>query len=107
MSASTIWHSSHRAANGRLNFHAGRGRTGAWSARRNTLNQWLQVDFGRNVEIKRIETQGRQDANQWIKTYNVLYSNDGMFWRAYAVGGRAKVRFVSSLENPTTSIPCK
>ncbi|XP_031562905.1 uncharacterized protein LOC116298543 [Actinia tenebrosa] len=91
MSASTIWHSSHRAANGRLNFHAGRGRTGAWSARRNSANQWLQVDFGRMVEIRRIETQGRQDANQWVKTYTVLYSNDGQFWRAYSAGGRTKV----------------
>jgi hypothetical protein len=97
MSASTIWHSSHGASNGRLNFHAGRGRTGAWSTRKNDQYQWLQVDFGKMVEIRRIATQGRQDANQWVKTYTIAYSYDGIFWKDYAKRGSIVVRITRNL----------
>lgn len=86
MSASSEWHSSHRAANGRLNFHAGRGRTGSWSARTNNKDQWLQADFGKVMEVRRCATQGRQDYFQWVKKYTVSYSFDGIFWTEYPVG---------------------
>jgi len=92
MSASSEWHSSHRAANGRLNFHAGSGRTGGWSSRVNNKDQWLQADFGKIMEVRRCATQGRQDASQWITSYTVSYSYDGVFWTEYAVKGSRVVR---------------
>ena len=83
ISASSIWNHGHRAANGRLHFQAGGGRTGAWSAKHNNKNQWLQVYFGKWVKITRISTQGRSDANQWVKSYTLSYSYDGVWWYRY------------------------
>ena len=50
---------NHAAVQGRLNFKAGRGKTGAWSAYGNLVNQWLQVDLGRYSIVTGIATQGR------------------------------------------------
>ena len=56
---------------------AASGRTGAWSAKTNDQSQWLQVDFGRNVKITKVATQGRQDVDEWVKTFTLAYSVDG------------------------------
>ncbi|XP_031569140.1 uncharacterized protein LOC116303695 [Actinia tenebrosa] len=91
LSSSSDWDYNHRAANGKLDFVAGGGRTGAWSARHNNANQWLLVDFDREMKITRISTQGRQDANQWVRTYTVEYSQDGVRFTPYSVGKVAKI----------------
>ena len=83
ITASSEWNSQHGASNGRLNFQAGGGRTGAWSAKSNDLNQWLQVDLGHVTEVTGIKTQGRSDNNQWVTSYTVSYSNDGIHFAAY------------------------
>ena len=83
ITSSSDWNAGHRAANGRLNFHAGRGRTGAWSARHNNRGQWLQVDLGKTMEIRRVATQGRHDADQWVTSYTLEYSQDGGHFYPY------------------------
>ena len=83
ISASSNWNHGHRAANARLHFHAGGGRTGAWSAKYNNGRQFLQVNFGRWVKITRVSLQGRQDANQWVKKFTLSYSYDGVYFRPY------------------------
>ena len=83
VTASSEWNSQHGASNGRLNFQAGGGRTGAWSAKSNDLNQWLQVDLGHVTEVTGIKTQGRSDNNQWVTSYTVSYSNDGINFATY------------------------
>ena len=85
ISASSDYNSAHRAANGRLNFRAGSGRTGAWSAKANDAHQWLQVDFRKVARIDKVATQGRQDHKQWVTSYRVAYSQDGMFWKELPV----------------------
>lgn len=58
-----------------------RGRyVGAWVSRYNNHNQWLQVDLGRAMKITGIETQGRQDSNQWVTAYYVFYGTDGVYF---------------------------
>ena len=55
-----------------------RGRfVGAWCARHNNHNQWLQVDLGRTMKITGIATQGRGEVSQWVTYYWVRYSSDG------------------------------
>ena len=80
ITASSEWNHNHRAQNGRLNFIAGSGRTGAWSAKKNDQHQWLQVDFGKVAKIDKCATQGRSDSNQWVTKYKLSYSRDGIFW---------------------------
>ena len=93
ISASSEWDAKHGPANSRLNFKAQGRREGAWTAKYNDNNQWLQVDLGVQATITEILTQS--NANQWVKTYTVSYSNDGHNFFAYRVDGVVKVRILS------------
>ena len=83
ITASTVWNAGHSATNGRLNFTAGGGKTGAWSALRNDVHQWLQVDLGAKTEVTGIQIQGRQDLNQWVTSFTISYSSDGTTYKPY------------------------
>ena len=100
ITASSQFNANHGPSNGRLNFKAGGGKTGAWSARTNDVNQYLQVDFGHRTKVTEIETQGREDCcNQWVKSYTVSYSNDNNNYKPYRdANGQAKVRSELSQE---------
>ncbi|KAJ7390433.1 EGF-like repeat and discoidin I-like domain-containing protein 3 [Desmophyllum pertusum] len=66
---------------GRLYFlSAGSGKYGSWAAGANNVNQWFQVDMGSWTKISAVSTQGRQDSNQWVKSYSLSFSYDGVFW---------------------------
>ena len=66
---------------GRLHFlSSGSGKYGSWAAGANNLNQWFEVDFGGWRKITAVETQGRQDSNQWVKTYSLSFSYEGVFY---------------------------
>ena len=83
ITASSEYNAGHGASNGRLNFKAGGGTTGAWSAGINDAKQWLQVDLGQSAMVTGIKTQGREDADQWVTSYTVSYSNDGTTFTSY------------------------
>ena len=83
ITASTEFNASHGATNGRLNFKAGEGKTGAWSALRNDVHQWLQVDLGAKTEVTGIQIQGRREANQWVKSFTISFSSDGTTYTPY------------------------
>ena len=77
MSSSSRWNNYHASWLARLH-RARSGRLmGAWSSRHNNHNQFLQVDMGRSMKLSGINTQGRQDADQWVTAYFILYSSDG------------------------------
>ena len=72
------------------------GRIGAWASLYNDLNQWLQVDFGRQYNVSRIATQGRQDISQWVSKYKLQFSEDGvMFYNYTNELGQIKVNTLS------------
>ena len=81
ITSSTDYNHVHSAINARLDRPNGNGRTGAWSARTNDVNQWIQVDFGEMKLVSGIVMQGRTECEQWVKKYKVQYSNDGMAWQ--------------------------
>ena len=94
ITASSQWDVNHGPTNARLNFKAHGGRTGAWSSRRNDVNQWLQIDFKYRATITEILTQGRQSGesiSQWVKTYTISYSDDGVHFKSSRQGGLNKV----------------
>ena len=86
ITASTEYNAIHGATNGRLNFKAGGGKTGAWSALRSDVHQWLQVDLGAKTEVTGIQIQGRQDADQWVTSFTISYSSDGTTYTFYQNG---------------------
>ena len=82
ITASSSYNGNSLPSIGRLHFlSAGSGKHGSWIARTNDVNQWFEIDFGSWIKISAIETQGRQDANQWVKTYSVSFSYDGVFYQ--------------------------
>ena len=93
--ASSEYDGNHAAVQGRLHFKAGGGKHGAWSARLNDVNQWLQVDLGNQpTRVTGVATQGRNGYPQWVTKYKLQYSLDGVNWYYYKDGGQSgtKVR---------------
>ena len=91
MSASTIASSAHAAKLGRLNLAAASGKAGAWCAKKNNVNQWLQMDLGTSTTVTKVATQGRQDSSQWVTSYSLSYSLTSSYWVQYTVRGKKKV----------------
>ena len=62
---------------------------GAWSARSNDLNQWLQVDLLNTTRVSGVATQGRNgySYNQWVTKYKLKYSEGGQAFKFYRGSG--------------------
>lgn len=83
ITASSQWDSNHSPARARLDTVRSGGKTGAWSAKSNDQGQWIQADLAKVHKITGVVTQGRQDYNQWVKRYELQYSNDGVQFKFY------------------------
>ena len=86
-------HSLHLARHARLN------NPNFWAATSNDINQWLQVDFEKEITVTKVATQGssleKGDFWQWVSTYSLKYSHDGTSFQFYKQFGEVKVRFLS------------
>jgi len=83
ITASSEYNSNHAAIQARLNFKAGGGKQGAWSARSNDASQWIQVALEGFTTLTGIATQGRNGHSQWVTKYQLQYSDDGMNFHYY------------------------
>ena len=83
ISASSQWDNNHAAQQARLHFKKSGNKRGAWSARKNDLNQWLQVDLGSYTRVTGVATQGRNGYAQWVTEYRLQYSDDGVIFKFY------------------------
>jgi len=88
ITASSEWDSNHAAIQARLHFKAGGGKQGAWSARSNDANQWIQVALGSYTKLTGIATQGRNGHSQWVTKYQLQYSDDGVIFHYYKEPGQ-------------------
>ena len=78
ITASSQWDKNHAPYLARLE-RLRRGRLmGAWSAKKNNHNQFIQVDLLRSMKITGVATQGRAEAAQWVTAFYFLYSSDGV-----------------------------
>ena len=66
---------SYIAANARLNLP-----NGGWVAALNDQTQWLAIDLYRQHQVTGVVLQGKEDLDQWVTTYHVDYSTDGVTW---------------------------
>ncbi|EDO48078.1 predicted protein [Nematostella vectensis] len=87
----SMWNHNHGPDRGILNQRNTHGRTGAWIPRSGNRKYWILYDLGRKATIKGIATQGRYEANQWVKSYRIKYSADGKRWHIY----KSMVRYTS------------
>ena len=63
---------------------------GAWSARNNDANQWLQIDLQASyTKVTAVASQGRDQVNQWVTKYKLQYSDNGVTFRYYREEGQA------------------
>ena len=58
--------------------------SGAWSAKTNDANQWIQAEFESDFRITGLQTQGRNAKDQWVKEYKISYSMNGNDWTVFA-----------------------
>lgn len=96
-SASSSWNAYHGPFLARLHRQRRGHYVGSWSAKHNNHYQWLMIDFGRATKIIRVGTQGRQDASQWVTTYWLSFSQDGVNFVYYEQGSGNKVSFKARL----------
>lgn len=69
--------------------------TDAWCPPKNDENQYLQVDLSRKTEVTKIATQGQIGSkDRHVKTYALLYSDDGKKWEQYGNKGKEKVKLL-------------
>lgn len=53
----------------------------AWCPRNNQRDgSWMQIDTGKVQTIEGVVTQGRRDANEWVKLFKVMVSQNGETW---------------------------
>ena len=64
-----------------------------WNAKTYDTRPWLQVDFGTPKMVTGIATQGlgHSASKEWVKTYKVASSDDGVTWFVLQKEGRRKV----------------
>ena len=97
ITSSSEWDSNHAAIQARLNFKAGRGKQGGWSARSNDANQWIQVALGSDTKLTGIATQGRNGADQWVTKYQLQYSKDGVNFYYYKAPGQSSPKVTKTI----------
>ncbi|KAL9967901.1 hypothetical protein ACROYT_G026208 [Oculina patagonica] len=104
ITASSQWDANHAAIQGRLNFKAGGGKEGGWSAQTNDVNQWIQVDLTSYTNVTRIATQGRNAYNQWVTKYKLQYSEDGVNFYYYMEPGQNSSKEFDANEDSDTPV---
>ncbi|XP_022782671.1 uncharacterized protein LOC111323557 [Stylophora pistillata] len=102
--ASTEWDANHAAIQGRLNFLAVPGKAGSWSARHNDVNQWIQVDLLAYTKVTQIVTQGRNAFAQWVTTYLLQYSGDGVTFHPYHLPGESSAKIFSANQDSDSKV---
>jgi hypothetical protein len=94
--ASSILDGNSSPGQARLHQKADGSRAGGWSALKDDLNQWLQVDLGSYTTVTRVATQGRNGHYDWVTRYKIEYGNDGVNFHFYQEPGDSspKVSFL-------------
>ena len=83
ISASSRASSNRGARQARLHLRPDGEKTGGWSAKREDLHQWLQVDLGNTTRVTGVATQGRYKFEQWVEQYKLQYGEDGQAFTFY------------------------
>ena len=83
-----MFNASTPASNGRLNYTGGP----SWCASSTDSAPYLEVDLGSLYIICAVATRGNSQADQWVKTYQIQFSEDKTTWTPYKEKGQNVVR---------------
>ena len=89
ITSSSVQNASTPAKNARLNYIKG----SSWCAEANDSKPYLQVELERLFIICAVSTQGNSHGDQWVKTYKLQLSTDGVTWKDYTETGIVRVYF--------------
>ncbi|KFQ15264.1 Coagulation factor V, partial [Leptosomus discolor] len=97
-SVKTSWFNTWDPSLARLNQ---KGKINAWRAKVNNNQQWLQIDLLTIKKITAIATQGVKSitAENFVKTYVILYSDHGLEWKSYTDGSSSVAKVFLGNEN--------
>ena len=89
ITSSSFWANRHEPWHGRLRRPVTTDGIGSWASASLNKKEYLQVDLGEDRNLTRVATQGRPtDAVQWVTSYAILYSTDGLDWKMYTENGK-------------------
>eukprot|EP00057_Strongylocentrotus_purpuratus_P014292 XP_011668766.1 PREDICTED: uncharacterized protein LOC590339 [Strongylocentrotus purpuratus] len=97
MTASTQYDSNTGPRRARLNLPVTGVLKGGWSALTLDQSQWLQVDLRGTYRVTGIITQGRADANEWVTSYNVAHSLNGINFNIIQIAASQQKKYSSYL----------
>ncbi|XP_040516089.1 coagulation factor V isoform X2 [Gallus gallus] len=97
-SVKTSWFSTWEPSLARINQ---KGKINAWRAKSNNNQQWLQIDLLTIKKITAIATQGVKSVTteNFVKTYVILYSNQGSEWKSYTEDSSSVAKVFSGNED--------
>ncbi|KAK3738383.1 hypothetical protein QZH41_017222 [Actinostola sp. cb2023] len=55
----------------------------SWCAYSSDSNPYLQIDLGSDHVVCAVATQGNNAVDQWVTSYRISTSSDGMLWTTY------------------------
>jgi len=93
MRASTSFSDFYKPAYARLHGDRGDG----WCALNayDIPNDWLQIDFGKTINVCGVATQGDINGNEWVEEFQLSFSPSGDSWETYRnTDGVIMVRFL-------------
>ena len=81
MRASSAFGDSYQPSYARLHGDRGDG----WCALDDddTPSDWLQIDFGKTIEVCGVATQGDINGNEWVTEFELSFSSSGDSWETY------------------------
>ena len=81
---------------GRLHGNRGDG----WCAREESAEDWLQIDFGKTLQVCAVATQGDINGDEWVTDFKLSFSSDGRAWTTYQdTNGTELVKIIRYLIN--------
>ncbi|XP_048579857.1 uncharacterized protein LOC5521688 isoform X1 [Nematostella vectensis] len=83
----------------RLNLLPADGNAGAWCANVNRRYQYLQIDLGVVRLVKHIALQGRPKSNDFVRTFYLRFSNDGLNYIPYGANASMSYRTLQGNSN--------
>ena len=91
LTTSSEWSAYQGSKRGRLHTKENGLGTGAWSSLTSDLNQWLQVDLGKNTPVTHVATQGRNSWSpaQMVTEYKLQFSDNGASFLFYKRQGES------------------
>nr|XP_054772514.1 retinoschisin-like [Lytechinus pictus] len=90
LTASSEWDALRGPERARLHSQADGPFHGSWVARVGDDKQWIQVDLLDIYHITSVATQGRTDYAQWVTSYKVACSTDGIVFNTVRVNYSGK-----------------